>query len=195
MKTPNTSREEFSQHVQQLAEGIQGEEGLAIKNFNEIWKLCKPVAESIVRQFIFNESYVEDVIQDVFLKCWTKRAAYVASKGSFLVWLIRVARNSAIDAIRSLNRRNKLHLQFTEVEARRMTYINNSHLGEQRDYVFAIIFGLEKYLNHKSLETIRMYTLGCTMDEIASAKNEPVATVKARFRRLKDKVARLKDEV
>lgn len=43
----------------------------------------------------------EEICQDVFLTVWQKSAQYNPSKGRFFTWLLNIARNRAIDHVRS----------------------------------------------------------------------------------------------
>src|SRR4051812_18426866 len=52
-------------------------------------------------------SEAEDVLQDVYVTVWRKAALFDPQRASAMTWLIAVARNRAIDRIRSgaMNRR------------------------------------------------------------------------------------------
>src|SRR3970040_355938 len=47
----------------------------------------------------------EDMVQEIFLRIWRKPESYVAQRGRFVTWLTSVARNRAVDEIRSRGRR------------------------------------------------------------------------------------------
>jgi RNA polymerase sigma-70 factor, ECF subfamily len=44
----------------------------------------------------------EDIAQEVFLKLWTGKARFDASKGALLPWLLRITTNACLDARRAL---------------------------------------------------------------------------------------------
>jgi RNA polymerase sigma-70 factor, ECF subfamily len=47
-------------------------------------------------------SRAEDIVQEVFLKLWTGKARYDASRGALLPWLLRITTNACLDARRAL---------------------------------------------------------------------------------------------
>ncbi|WP_407270779.1 RNA polymerase sigma factor [Radiobacillus sp. PE A8.2] len=47
-----------------------------------------------------NRELSEEVVQEVFIKVWTKKGIYNEKKGKFSSWLLTVARNTGIDIMR-----------------------------------------------------------------------------------------------
>ena len=45
----------------------------------------------------------EDVLQETFLKIWENIASYDPAKGKFYTWAYRIAKNSALNAVRKSN--------------------------------------------------------------------------------------------
>ena len=56
--------------------------------FNLAYKITQDVQSS------------EEVLQDVFMKIWNKKAIFNPEKGKLSTWLITLCRNRSIDAIR-----------------------------------------------------------------------------------------------
>ena len=48
-----------------------------------------------------DEETSEDVLQDVFIKIWKKIATYDSTKGTLFTWMLNIARNTAIDKVRT----------------------------------------------------------------------------------------------
>jgi RNA polymerase sigma-70 factor, ECF subfamily len=53
-----------------------------------------------------NRSEAEDVLQDVWLKVWTKRTQFV--DGSFRGWIFSIARTTLVDSVRKKSRRQEV---------------------------------------------------------------------------------------
>ena len=55
----------------------------------------------IILRIVQSKEYTEEVIQDVFVKIWNSIHQYDASKGRFYTWILNIARNTAIDYLKS----------------------------------------------------------------------------------------------
>src|SRR6266576_638838 len=58
-----------------------------------------------VLRFCGDRETAAEVVQDAFLSLWRRAHQFNAESGSLLGWLLRIARNRAIDRYRSENRR------------------------------------------------------------------------------------------
>ena len=54
----------------------------------------------LIRRIVANEALAEEILQDVFVRLWTRAGLYRAEDGQLLPWLITMARNLALDALR-----------------------------------------------------------------------------------------------
>ena len=55
----------------------------------------------IVLRIVRSPGLAEEVMQDTFVKAWRNGENYDETKGRLFTWLIKIARNTAIDATRS----------------------------------------------------------------------------------------------
>lgn len=128
-----------------------------------------------------NPAAAEDVAQEVFVKAWRHATAYDARRGSVAAWLLTIARNAAIDAIRYRRETAIDHdlllaiLPDNAGHADRST--NDVDTSEQ----------LRAALRHLPVQQSRplllMVFYGLTAKEIAAREGLPVGTVKTRVRR------------
>lgn len=127
----------------------------------------------------------EDVMQEVLVQLWNKAYLYEPHKGKPLTWLTTMARNRAIDRIRSKQRRARLNGDF-EIENRSVQpeFDESAHdILENKERDGIIMRAVEK-LNPDQREAIQLaFFNGLTQAEVAESLHEPLGTVKARIRR------------
>jgi len=63
------------------------------------------VAYSVIFTIVRDSGIAEDLVQETFLRVWNRMAAFDAERGALGPWLLTVARNRAIDHIRSAGAR------------------------------------------------------------------------------------------
>lgn len=128
----------------------------------------------------------EEVLQEVLFSLWRKAHLYHPGRGRPITWLASMARNRAIDRLRSKQRRARLKDSFsTEISAnpRGNTGITGMEAASRRD-TCRNVRGAVLELTTVQREAIQMaYFDGLTQAEIACRLGEPLGTVKARIRR------------
>lgn len=133
----------------------------------------------VILRIVQSKDYTEEIIQDVFVKIWNSINQYDASKGRFYTWMINIARNTAIDYLKSKSFQNELKNQslpdFVYNSAELSTTNNSS------DFI-----GFNNVL--ESLETDKKelidlaYYQGYTQNEISEKLKIPLGTVKTKMR-------------
>jgi RNA polymerase sigma factor (sigma-70 family) len=131
---------------------------------------------TIIYQVIPQQENAEDVLQQTFLKIWKNIEMYDPIKGRIYTWMINIARNQALDHVRSkeFNKQNKT------TELTDNVYIEKSVSSNAGDP------GLQKVLEQLPEENRKLlefsYFQGYTQQEIAEMMNIPLGTVKTRLR-------------
>jgi len=133
----------------------------------------------VILRIVQSKEYTEEIIQDVFVKIWNSIHQYDSSKGRFYTWMINIARNTAIDYLKSKSFQNELKNQplpdFVYNSAELSTTNNSS------DFI-----GFSNVL--ESLETDKKelidlaYYQGYTQNEISEKLKIPLGTVKTKMR-------------
>ncbi|WP_394750901.1 RNA polymerase sigma factor [Spongiimicrobium salis] len=75
--------------------------------FEQLYDMYAKNICGAINIIVKNEVLAEEICQDVFMKIWEKSDRYNASKGRFFTWLLNIARNAAIDAVRSKSYRDE----------------------------------------------------------------------------------------
>lgn len=126
----------------------------------------------------------EEVCQDVFMRVWEKSGTYRPDRGKVVTWLARIARNRAIDVLRS-RRTRETDLPQPGDESAALPEASAADPGdhlwqsfreqEVRDAVAALPADQRRALSLAFFQ-------GLTHREIAQVLGEPLGTVKTRIR-------------
>lgn len=153
--------------------------------FHEFHRLHAGLLFATLSQVLNDQHDTEDVLQDVFVMLWQKAHLYEPRKGKPLTWLTTLARNRAIDRIRSRQRRSKLYSdfegesKFTQPEFAESA-ADSLDQGERSKLVRNALYQLRP----DQREAIHLaYFGGMSQADIARKLKQPIGTVKARIRR------------
>ncbi len=132
----------------------------------------------VVLRIVGNEALAEDVMQDTFIKVWRKGASFDRRKGKLFTWLLNIARNTAIDTIRTSHYRRRDNTQPIDQSLQ-----NNHHYSESMNIDQ---IGLQKEVNNLD-EKYRViidliYFSGYTQREVVEELGIPLGTVKTRLK-------------
>ncbi len=145
--------------------------------FEYLYDNYSPALYGVVFNVVRNEETANDVLQDVFVKIWKNFDSYDPAKSRIYTWMLNVARNSAIDKLRSVS-----SLQKNEVRKDQDFILNI--VASSSTYTDGI--GLDKLVNSldkEQKEVIELlYYKGFTQVEAAEELNIPLGTVKSRVR-------------
>jgi RNA polymerase sigma-70 factor (ECF subfamily) len=149
------------------------------RGFDLLYENYSKVLYGIVLKIVHSEDLAEDVLQDAFVKIWNKIDAYEASKGTLFTWILNVARNTAIDKIRSQNYKNSAkvqpldnHVSMLDSQSYAQTQIE--HIGQD-----TLVSNLKP---EQRILIDYIYFRGYTQAEVAEALNIPLGTVKTRVK-------------
>lgn len=146
--------------------------------FNYLYDNYSGALFTIISQIVTDKETADDVLQEVFLNIWKKIDMYDAAKGRLFTWMLNIARNAAIDKLRSKGYRNSFKNQ--SISDSEDGGINVSVNPETSDV------GLKKMLTKLKDEYRTLidlsYFQGFTHDEISKIMGIPLGTVKTRIR-------------
>jgi RNA polymerase sigma-70 factor, ECF subfamily len=138
-----------------------------------------PVAYSVLLRITRDQSAAEDLVQELFIRLWNRGKEFDSSKGTLGVWLLSIARNMAIDHVRSAQARFATRLRPMEhVEQLSMaaaTIEPESVIDRSR----AVTTGFANLTSNEKQVLELAYFEGCSQPEIAERLKEPLGTVKS----------------
>lgn len=133
----------------------------------------------VIVRIVNDEAIAEDILQDTFVKIWHSFSSYSAEKGRLFTWMVNIARNLAIDKIRSKDFKNQT--KNRELEN------NVTFIDEQRNTVYKPeLLGVKELVEQlkpeqKSILDL-VYFKGYTHVEAADELGVPLGTIKTRLR-------------
>lgn len=133
----------------------------------------------IILKIVQSKEAAEDVLQEAFTKIWLHSTSYSAQKGSLFTWMLNIARNAAIDKIRSAGYQKRGRV--TDLDSAVGAEANHPQAEMAIDHigVAQVVDGLdEKYRTLIEL----IYFQGFTQEEATKALGLPLGTVKSRLR-------------
>jgi len=154
--------------------------------FQEVFDRYENLLFATILHVLNDRPDTEEVLQEVGFSIWRKAHQFNESKGRPVTWLTSMARNRAIDRLRSKQRQSKLKSAYsveTDALPRGNSGISGPDAAQRRDTCLSVRSAVLK-LNDLQREVIeKAYFEGLTQKEIARELGQPVGTVKARIRR------------
>lgn len=149
------------------------------RGFSILYDNYSSALYGVVLKIVHSEEIAADVIQDSFVKIWKNIEAYNRTKGTLFTWILNVARNTAIDRIRSQEFQNSQRNQDLD------TSINS--IANQESSQFDIdAIGIKKVVENLRPEYQQMiellYFQGYTQAEVSDEFGIPLGTVKTRVK-------------
>lgn len=141
---------------------------------------------SLVLHILRDRAEAEDVLQEVFLRVWEKAATYDSVLGSPMAWLVRIARNRAIDRVRSRRSRPVTQSADETLDERLFETVAPSRDPEratsESEQQHALAAALSRLAPEQRVLIEHAFFMGYTQSELAAHFNLPLGTVKTRIR-------------
>ncbi len=155
-----------------------------IKAFEALYDRYGTLVYSTALRVVGDTQLAEDIAQEVFLRIWRRPDHYVPQRGRFVTWLLSVARNGAVDQVRTRGRRRRRETAGDEPDKEVPGDENRdpammAELADERQKVRQALASLPP----EQRRVIEMaYYGGYTQQEIAAMLDQPLGTVKTRIR-------------
>ena len=147
--------------------------------FEKLYDLYIDNIRGVINTIVRDGALAEELAQDVFVKAWRNSGSYNPSKGRFFTWILNIARNTAIDKVRSKSYKE----QKKNLSADYFVGILEHADEEEQRIDTAALKKLLLNLRKKCVQIIELlYFRGYTQKQAAEALNIPLGTVKTRNR-------------
>ena len=143
----------------------------------ELYDRYGRVAYSLVFRIVRDTGIAEDLVQETFLRVWNRAQAFDSQRGALGAWLLAVARNRAIDYLRSSSGRMRNALELEEAE-QPAAYVDLEKDVLNSDQARRLRDAMKK-LNDNQRSVIELaYFEGLSQTEMAERMGQPLGTVK-----------------
>jgi RNA polymerase sigma-70 factor (ECF subfamily) len=173
------NRQPHAQHAdEELMVLVQGMDAEAL---DAIYQRHATVVFSLAYRMCGVREQAEEVAQDTFLAVWHNANAYAPAKGSVRNWILSIAHNKAIDALRRSSRREGR--SASDEVLRYMPSADNTERDALRGEEAGRIQGILQELPNEQRQVIELaYFGGFTHKEMAVMLEVPAGTIKGRMR-------------
>ena len=163
------------QHDEELALRLQRRDPDAMKDlYDRFGRLAYSVVLAIVRE----SSTAEDLVQETFLRVWNRIQAFEPGRGALGPWLLAIARNRAIDHVRSSASRIDRNSFELDVREHPSLFVDMQREVENTDHARVIRAAIAK-LNPNQQKVIELaYYEGLSQTEMAERMGQPLGTIK-----------------
>src|ERR1043165_8278819 len=97
----------------ELIAGMQRHDAEALA---ELYDRYGRLVYSVILRAVHDVGIAEDLVQETFMRVWNRGQCLDGGKGSIGPWLLAIARNRAIDYLRSVRNRERSTVEFDEKE-------------------------------------------------------------------------------
>ena len=144
----------------------------------EVYDRYGRIAYSLILRIVSNQAVAEELVQESFLRVWNRSDGFQEERGAFGPWVLTVARNQALDYVRSLEGRSSKRAVSMD-DAEHPVAVNSAEErildGIQLNKVRAAMQRLNA--NHR-LVIEMAYFEGLSQTEMAERISQPLGTVK-----------------
>jgi RNA polymerase sigma-70 factor (ECF subfamily) len=154
------------------------------KAFQWLYEHYSAALYGVLLKIVREEEQAQDLMQEVFIKIWNNLSSYDTQKGRLFTWMLNIARNTAIDSIRSgkaMSRPASAQTISTDDEG---TYTVDRQYAVPPENTDAI--GLKEVVDKLRPDRRQLIDLvyfnGYTHEEAAEELSLPLGTVKTRIR-------------
>jgi RNA polymerase sigma-70 factor (ECF subfamily) len=143
----------------------------------ELYDRYGRLAYSLILRVVRDTGVAEDLVQETFMRVWNRAQGLDAQKGSVGPWLLAVARNRAIDYLRSAGGRERNAMEFEETDHPAL-YVDMEQDILSSDNARRVKTAVQRLTPHQREVIELAYFEGLSQTEMAERMGQPLGTVK-----------------
>lgn len=158
-------------------------------SFHRLYAQSSAQLFAVVRRAVWHRGEAEEVLQEVYLKLWRHAHSFDPTQAHALAWMSRMARNQAIDHLRSQSARGTSDARAPahaaeqppdlsiDTAPRPDEHLERQQLRQRIDHLMATLSGTQR-------QVVQMaFREGRSQAEIAAQLGKPLGSVKSWMRR------------
>lgn len=151
--------------------------------FNTLYNKYCGSLYGVILKLVKRTDVADDLLQDTFVKIWKHIDSFDGSKGTLFTWMLNIARNQAIDYLRSSSYRNQMQQVEIDLITYRIDTIGNT-TSAHSSIEYTDFKNKALQLDSKYSEVIDLiYFYGWTQEQTAEILKLPLGTIKTRARK------------
>lgn len=143
----------------------------------ELYDRYGKLAYSLVLRVVRDQAIAEDLVQETFLRVWNRVHSVDSDKGSIGPWLLAIARNRAIDYLRSAAGRERRAVELDEIDHAPLYREMEAGILIS-DQARRVKLAMDKLApNYRAVMELA-YFEGLSQSEMAAKMGQPLGTIK-----------------
>ena len=160
----------------------------------ELYDRFGRLSYSVIIGIVHDSGTAEDLMQETFLRVWNRVHAFDSERGSLGAWLLAVARNRAIDYVRSVGARMSLNCFELEERDHPSLFVNMEQDLFSKDNAKRIRAAMSRLSDNQKKVIELAYYEGLSQTEMAEKMGQPLGTLitwaRTALRLLRDEMTR-----
>lgn len=145
----------------------------------ELYDRFGRVVYSVILSIVRDQAVAEDLVQETFLRVWNRAQTFDAERAALGAWLLAIARNRAIDHVRSAGARMDRNAFALDAHEHPALFVDMERDVFNSDHARLIRKAIAK-LNENQRKVIHFaYYEGLSQSEMAEKMGQPLGTVKS----------------
>ena len=136
------------------------------------------ITYSVIYRMVRNQPVAEDLVQETFLRVWNRMQAFDQAKGALGPWILTVARNRAIDYVRSVDGRMSANTIEVEKMENPAVFADLEKGILNADRIRGLRKAFDKLDANQRMVLELAYFEGLSQTEMAVKLGKPLGTVK-----------------
>ena len=160
---------------EEIARGLQRRDPSAMA---DLYDRFGRIAYSVIIAIVRDGGVAEDLVQETFLRVWNRAQTFDGQQGALGPWLLTIARNRAIDHVRSAGAR--IDRNAFELDAREhpSLFVDMEREVVNSEHARLIRKAVAKLSDNQRKVIQLAYYEGLSQTEIAERMGQPLGTVK-----------------